>query len=86
MIGRYIMETGDVVEALQFTGNFDEVEQFVGGDAELRDGKLVVATLRGPLAIDLNAWIVRDKDGNFYECAGRAFGNIYKVHTNAAAT
>lgn len=28
-----------VIEAVQFDGNFDEIEVFVGGDAEFRDGE-----------------------------------------------
>ena len=52
--------------AIQFVnGNFDEVEQFVGGDAEFRDGELLVATPQGPLYMKDTDWICRDSHGNF---------------------
>lgn len=57
--------TWEYVEAVQFTGNFDEIEQFVGGDAEFRDRKLLVATPQGPLwAADMD-WIVKNEGGAF---------------------
>lgn len=55
-----------VIEAIQFTGNFDAIERFVGGDAELRDGELIVATLEGPLRAAPNDWIICGVKGEFY--------------------
>lgn len=57
-----------VIEAVQFTGNFDEIEAFVGGDAESRDGKLLVATLEGPLHASDKDWIIKGVAGEFYPC------------------
>ena len=50
------------VQAVQFTGNFDEIERLVGGDAEFRDGRLVVASRQGPLRAAHGEWIVREGD------------------------
>jgi len=67
-----------VIEAIQFTGNFDEIEKFVGGDAELRDGKLVVATLEGPLNASLDDWIIKGIKGEFYPCKPDIFDATYE--------
>lgn len=55
----------DIVEAIQFTGNFNEIEKFVGGDAEFRGGKLLVATKDGPLWANPNDYIVKNDYGRF---------------------
>lgn len=58
-----------VIEAVQYTGtNFEEIEQFVGGDAEFRDGQLLVATLEGPLRASVNDYIIKGVKGEFYPC------------------
>lgn len=54
-------EGGDGMKSIQFTGNFDECEEFVGGDAEFRNGALLIATQQGPLVVQNNHWIVNRK-------------------------
>lgn len=66
-----------VIEAVQFNGNFDEIEEFVGGDAEFRDGKLLVATLEGPLEASNNDWIIKGIKGEFYPCKPDIFKATY---------
>lgn len=71
-----------VVEAIQFTrGNFDEIEAFCGGDAELRNGKLVVATLEGALTASDGDWIIKGTAGEFYPCKPNIFAEIYEPAT-----
>lgn len=54
------------IEAIQFIGgNFDHIEEFVGGDAEWRNGALVVATLEGPLRVSDGDWIIKRSKGRF---------------------
>lgn len=66
------------IEAVQYTGvNFDEIERFVGGDAEFRNGELVVATLEGPLRASVNDWIIRGIKGEFYPCKPDIFAATY---------
>ena len=48
-----------VIEAVQFDINFNEIEEFVGGDAEFRGGELVIATLEGPLRASPRDWIIK---------------------------
>ena len=74
----YFRKKPVVIEAIQFTGNFDEIEKFVGGDAELRDGKLVVATLEGPLNASLDDWIIKGIKGEFYPCKPDIFEATYE--------
>lgn len=66
-----------VIEAIQFHTNFDEIEAFVGGDAEFRDGELVVATLEGPLRAAHGDWIIKGVKGEFYPCKPDIFAATY---------
>lgn len=72
-----------VIEAIQFTGNFDEIENFVGGDAEFRDGGLVVATLEGPLRANPNDYIIKGVKGEFYPCKPDIFEATYEPVTQS---
>lgn len=51
------------VKSLRFMGNFEEVEEFVGGDAELRKGVLVVASTQGPLKVKDGQHIIKHPEG-----------------------
>ena len=55
-------------DALQVkSGNFTEIEEFVGGDAEYRDGKYLVAGPEGPLWANEFDWITKqDVSGHFF--------------------
>ena len=66
-----------VIQAVQFTGNFNEIEEFVGGDAEFRDGKLLVATLEGPLWASPADYIIKGVNGEFYPCKPDIFKKTY---------
>ena len=67
-----------VIEAIQFRGNFDEVEKFVGGDAEFRDGELVIATLEGALHASDRDWIIKGVKGEFYPIKDSIFRETYE--------
>jgi hypothetical protein len=66
------------IQAIQFNGNFEEIEQFVGGDAEFRNGQLTVATLEGPLRASRGDWIIRGIEGEFYPCKPDIFAATYE--------
>ncbi len=72
-----------VIEAIQFNGNFDEIESFVGGDAEFRDGQLLVATLEGPLRAAPGDWIIKGIKGEFYPCKPDIFAETYEPDVTA---
>ena len=67
-----------VIQALQFNGNFDEIEEFCGGDAEFRDGKLLVATREGPLTASDGDYIIKGIQGEFYPCKPDIFVATYE--------
>jgi len=67
-----------VIEAIQFNGNFDEIEKFVGGDAEFRGSELIVATLEGPLHASPLDWIIKGVKGEFYPCKPDIFTATYE--------
>jgi hypothetical protein len=68
-----------VIEAVQFLGpNFNELEAFVGGDAEFRDGELIIATLEGPLHASPKDWIIKGIKGEFYPCKPDIFAATYE--------
>lgn len=67
-----------VVEAVQFNGNFEEIEIFVGGDAEFRDGKLLVATPEGPIFASPGDYIIKGVKGEFYPCKPDIFEASYE--------
>jgi len=68
-----------VIEAVQFKGNFAEIEEFVGGDAEFREGILFIATLEGPLKASPNDWIIKGVNGEFYPCKPDIFEKTYEA-------
>lgn len=67
-----------VIEAIQFDINFNEIEEFVGGDAEFRDGELIIATLEGPLRAAPRDWIIKGVKGEFYPCKPDIFEQTYE--------
>ncbi|MCX6986163.1 MAG: hypothetical protein NT118_15650 [Lentisphaerae bacterium] len=67
------------VEAIQFKGNFDAIEAFVGGDAEWRGSELIVATRNGPLKASHHDWIIKGVNDEFFTCRPETFEKLYKV-------
>jgi hypothetical protein len=71
-----------VVEAVQFRrGNFDELEAFVGGDAEWRGDHLVIATREGAMRASDGDWIIKGVKGEFYPCKPDIFAATYEPVT-----
>lgn len=70
-----------VIEAVQFTGfNFDEIEEFVGGDyGKNEEGEQVIATLEGALKISDNDWIIKGVKDEFYPCKPDIFEATYEL-------
>ena len=68
-----------VIEAVQFNGNFEEIESFVGGDlGKDMTGRYVVATLEGALQISGMDWIIKGVKGEFYPCKPDIFEATYE--------
>ena len=67
------------IEAIQFiNGNFSDLEDFVGGDAEFRNGELVIATLEGAMRASPGDWIIKGVKGEFYPCKPDIFAATYE--------
>ncbi len=69
-----------VIDAVRYTGpNFDEMEEFVGGDAEFRDGELLIATAEGAMHASPGDWIIKGIKGEFYPCKPDIFEATYEL-------
>ena len=67
------------IEAIQLTAlNLSEIEEFVGGDLEVRAGQVVIATLEGAMHASLGDWIIRGVAGEFYPCKPDIFAETYE--------
>jgi len=69
-----------VIEAVQYHGpNFTEMEEFVGGDAEFRNGELLIATREGAMRASPGDWIIKGVKGEFYPCKPDIFEATYEA-------
>lgn len=70
------------VTAVQFIGNFTEIERFTGGDVEWRSNRFVIAGPDGALRGGTHDWIVRDdKSGAFYTLVNSEFNVAFEKVT-----
>jgi hypothetical protein len=68
-----------VIEAVQLTPlSLSEVEEFVGGDLEFRDGEAIIATLEGAMHASPGDWIIKGVQGEFYPCKPDIFEATYE--------
>ena len=70
-----------VIEAVQFTGdNHEEVGHFAGLSASLqgREGKLVIDTTEGTMAVSPGDYVIRGAKGEFYPCKPDVFEATYE--------
>lgn len=73
---------GTLITAVQFIGNFTEIERFVGGDAEWRGNRFVIAGPDGALRGGAYDWIIRDtKSGAFYTLVNSEFNTAFEKVT-----
>lgn len=78
-------DTGDVVHAVQFTGNFGEIELFVGGDMEWRVNQFVIAGPKGALRGANHDWIVRGRNKSFFVVSDTVFDQMYEEVPSSAS-
>jgi len=68
-----------VIEAVQVTApTLEEVEAFVGGDLEIRDGVVTIATLEGAMTASPDDYIIKGVKGEFYPCKPDIFDATYE--------
>lgn len=67
------------IEAIQLSPlNLWEIEEFVGGDLDVRSGSVVIATLEGAMTAHVGDWIIRGVAGEFYPCRPDVFEQTYE--------
>jgi hypothetical protein len=59
--------------------NLEQIEQFVGGDLEVRNGEVIIATLEGAMHASLNDVIIKGVKGEFYPCKPDIFADTYDI-------
>ena len=72
-----------VVEAIQFTGNFNEVVDFMGGDVRIGNTKefgpcVVIHTLEGDMTALYGDYIIKGVQGEFYPCKPEIFEETHE--------
>lgn len=70
-----------VIEAIQVSNafpNFEEIEEFVGGDLEFRNGEIIIATLEGAMTASPGDYIIKGIKGEFYPCKPDIFELTYE--------
>ena len=78
MIRKYVKKPLEV-EALQWTGDEDEMAEFLGQMFVVvdLDQKLCVETLEGTMKAHLGDYIIRGIKGEYYPCAEQIFLDSY---------
>lgn len=69
-----------IIEAIQVSNafpNFEEIEEFVGGDLEFRNGEIIIATLEGAMTAAPGDYIIKGIKGEFYPCKPDIFELTY---------
>jgi len=67
-----------VVDAIQFTGDREKVEDFVGKERVHFSGLLYLDTPDGYIAIYLNDWILKMPNGDISGCRPEIFSTFYE--------
>lgn len=76
-----------VIDAVQFNGNTPQIEAFMGSSVQslkrLTDGNalvngLIISTLEGDMRADLNDWIIKGVNGEYYPCKPDIFEKTYE--------
>ncbi len=69
-----------IIEAIQLTLlNFEEIEEFVGGDLGKNElSETVIATLEGAMKCSIGDFIIKGVNGEFYPCKPDIFEKTYE--------
>ena len=69
-----------VIEAKQYTGdNGQEIADFMHRQRHALQGtKLLIGTLGGIMSADINDWIIRGVQGEYYPCKPDIFDKTYE--------
>jgi len=68
------------IEAVQYTGNFNEVMSFIGQNhCDIINECIIIHTLEGYMKADYNDWIIKGVNGEFYPCKPDIFKKTYEA-------
>lgn len=66
------------IEAVQWTGNLEEMENFLTVDVTITlTGEIVIPTLEGKMKGNIGDWIIKGINGEFYPCKPDIFEKTY---------
>lgn len=68
-----------VIEAIQFTNNFKEIETFCEGAFDWSDGKSHIKTLEGEMKASVGDYIIKGVNNEFYPCKPDIFEKTYEL-------
>lgn len=67
-----------IIEAIQWTGNnLEEIKDFMGY-YEYAKKNLIIHTLEGKMVAQVNDWIIRGVQGEYYPCKPDIFERTYE--------
>lgn len=79
-----------IVEAIEWTGNRDVVDRFMGLVQEPKESNhayylqsVIIRTLEGTMAVDIGDWIIKGIKGEFYPCKPDIFELTYEPIINS---
>jgi hypothetical protein len=68
-----------MIEAIQWTGNnLEEIKDFMGY-YEYAKKNLIIHTLEGKMIAQVNDWIIRGVQGEYYPCKPDIFEQTYEL-------
>lgn len=66
------------IEAIQWTGdNYEEVSIFINKTLRINQHE-IIDTLEGIMRVDINDWIIKGVNGEFYPCKPDIFEKTYE--------
>lgn len=71
-----------IIEAVQWVGqSMYDLDDFIDGDDSFgftEDKKVIIETLEGTMTVQLNDWIIKGINGEFYPCKPDIFEKTYE--------
>jgi hypothetical protein len=68
-----------VIEALQWTGNHEEMETFIGAHGDVGLDYVWIETLEGVMIAKIGDYVIKGVKGEFYPCKPDIFEATYEV-------
>ena len=69
-----------IIEAIQWVGNYKEILEFTNYQAYKKlDDNLYVDTMEGEMQANINDWIIKGAQGEFYPCKPDIFEKTHEA-------